>query len=157
MPLDDISKLLDGLINGLHSQRTLNRLGLAGQRTIKSKTRAGLDIHEQPFADYSDKWAEVREVEGLPTNIVNLEFNDVDGMLAHIDHVISNDLKTVALDIEDPIKRKIASYHNDEGAGRSRVVREFWGFTEDDDKDLTGLIGKDIETMLNTLASQLSD
>ena len=121
--LSDIEEILSGVLNSLNSQIELNKLGLAGTKRILDRTRKGIDVDGRPFKPYSDRWAEVREENELPTHVVDLTFSDIEGMLRKVDHTVSNDLKSVAIDIEDPEKRLIASYHDELGAGGLERVR----------------------------------
>lgn len=151
---DDIAQVLDDTLNGLRSRANLNKYGLAGIRLIKKRTREGIDVHGQGFQAYSEGHKKKRKAQGLPTQIVNLEFNDVEGMLAQIDHILNPDLDGVEIDILDPEKRRIARYHNIEGAGRSRVKREFFDLNDEERASIVQLVGEDLELALNELSEE---
>lgn len=146
-----IEKVLTTALDRLESDRLLNKLGLAGIRKIKSRTRQGKDFEGKAFQKYSAGYKKKRQDAGLPTHLVNLEFDDINGMLQTMDHIIAADRKSVALDFTDEDKRTIASYHNELGAGKSKVKREFFGLNEDDQKDISKIIADDLVLILRSL------
>lgn len=153
--MSDFAKIktaLQTIIDGLQSQATMNKLALAQTRKIKDRTRKGVDLERKPFKPYNEDYARRKfKQTGIPTNVVNLTFDDISGMMTQIDHVIANDFSSAELLILDPEKRKIAGYHNELGAGRSRVIRTFWGISKEDEDDLLNLLGKDLELLLQKL------
>lgn len=150
---DKIKDTLIGLINGLQAQTTLNRLGLAGARLIRKRTREGkfLPGSSPGHQTYSEGHKKRREKLGLPTGRVNLQMNTIDGMMNSIDHVIGRKLEDVELVFTDPEKAEIASYHNELGAGKNKVKRVFFDFNQKEDQMLTDLVGKDIANHLRKL------
>jgi len=155
--LTDVKKILNGLIADLQSQKELNKLGLAGIRKIKDRTRKGIDVDGSAFQPYSTNYAEKRASFGLPTSIVNLEFNDIDGMLSKVDHVVANDFKSVAIDILDPRKKRLASYHDELGVGKAgQNIRHFWGLSSEDEKDIAEIVAADMTRLLNALTDKFS-
>lgn len=155
MPTSDfqkIKKALQTILDGLQNQTLLNKLGLTQIRKIKDRTRRGVDLSGKTFKPYNEQYAERKfKTTGIPTHVVNLTLDDISGMLQQIDHVVNTDFSNVEILFRDPRKRKLASYHNELGAGRSRVIREFWGINPQDEKDLLDLIGHDLELLLQKL------
>jgi len=151
----DFSKIkhaLETIIAGLQSQTMMNKLGLAQIRNIKDRTRRGVDLDGRTFKPYNEDYAERKfRLTGIPTHVVNLTFDDISGMMQQIDHVIASDFSKVELQILDPEKRKIASYHNETGAGRSRVIRKFWGINQTDEDALLKIVGHDLELLVQKL------
>lgn len=135
----------------LEDQQRLSRIGLGGIRNIKERTRRGVDVDGRPFEPYSEGHARKRRAKGLPTSRVDLKFSLYDGMMDQIDHVIARDLRSVAIVIEDDEKEQLAVYHNIEGAGRSRVIREFFGLSDDEIDAIEELVGDDIDDQLDDL------
>lgn len=149
---DKVKRALQTIIDGLQSQTTMNKLALAQTRKIKDRTRRGYDLFGKVFKPYNEDYAKRKfKQTGIPTNVVNLTFDDISGMMQQIDHVVAADFSNAEILILDPRKRKIASYHNELGAGRSRVIRTFWGINEQDEDDLLQLLGKDLELLLQKL------
>lgn len=139
--LNKIPKLLHGIIKALHSQTLMNALGLAAIRRIKERTRKGQDVEGRSFQPYTEKYAAKRRVEGLPTHPVNLEWNDIDGMLQKMDHTIFRNFSGVEVDFTDPDKRKLASYHNKLGvAKKGKNIRHFFDLNDDDIEAIAELI-----------------
>lgn len=147
---DNIKATITGLINNLQAAQELNRLALAGERLILSRTRRGefLPGSSPGAQSYSEGHRRKRQAAGLPTSIVNLQFDDLEGMLSKVDHVIAADLESVAIDIANPRKKEIAGFHHISGAGKSRVIRKFFDFSEKEAADLVDLVGRDIEDLL---------
>jgi hypothetical protein len=152
--LNDVPDILEKLQRRLFSRALLNKIGLAGIRLIKARTRLGIDVKGAAFEPYSDGWAIIRQAHNLPTAYVNLEFNDIDGMLKKIDHVVAADLESVEIDILDPDKRKIASYHNDLGAGKSHVKRRFFDINQQEMKKIDELVEADLNLLLADLTRE---
>ena len=150
--MSDFGKLkraLADIIDGLQSQKIMNRLGLAQERNIQKRTREGRDLNEKSFKSYSPKYAKrkLRQT-AIPTHVVNLTFDDINGMMHSIDHVVFADLSGVELEFIDERKRKIAEYHNILGAGKSKVIREFWGVNEKEEKTLADLVEGEVNLIL---------
>lgn len=158
--MTDLSKIKEALreiLGTFESQKLLNKIGLAQLRNIKSRTRKGLDLFGRPFKAYTDEWKERKSiVYRMPNHPVNLTLDDVSGMLSpvELDHIVSNDLKSVELYFRTPAKRKLAGYHDQEGVGKSKVIRRFWGVSEEDEKSLTDIIVKDLELKLQELTEK---
>ncbi len=153
--LGDIKKLLDQLVSGMQSQTMLKKLGLIGVRTIQKRTREGVDVDGRAFQPYSEKYAEKRILAGLPTHIVNLEFDDVDGMLQQVEHIVASDLKSVHIDITDPQKKKLASYHDELGVAKAgENIRHFWGLSDDEQKDIGDIVAADLNDLLSDLVDK---
>jgi hypothetical protein len=143
---------LQTILAGLQNQMLLNKLALAQERKIKDRTRRGVDLEGKTFKPYNPQYAKRKfKITGIPTHVVNLTFDDISGMMQQIDHVIANDFSKVEIQILDPQKRKIAGYHHETGAGRSRVIRRFWGINQQDENDLLRIIGRDLELLVQKL------
>lgn len=150
-----IKAALKQILDGFESQTLLNKLGLAQIRNIKDRTRRGFDLHNRPFKAYSEAWKERKEIKyRVPSHPVNLILDDVTGMLTQIDHVVATDLKSVELMFKTPEKRRLASYHNDLGAGKSRVLRPFWGVSKDDEQALGNLVRAHLDLHLQQLVDR---
>jgi len=155
--MSDFSKIraaLFAVLSEFHSVKLLNKLGLQQIHHIRQRTQSGIDLEGRPFKPYNEQYAERKFAEtGIPTHTVNLTFNDVDGMLSplKLNHAINADLTAVELLFTDPEKRKLASYHDQLGAGRSRVIRRFWGVNEGDEKVLGEIVEQDLNLVLQRL------
>ena len=154
---DKIKDVLGQLIGKLQAQTELNKLALAGIRIIKSRTRKGefLEGSSANARRYSESWAARRERAGLPTDVVNLTFDDLEGMMSQIDYTISGDQESVDIDIADFRKREIAYFHSVSGAGRSRIKRVFFDFSEEEENQLTELVQRDLVGLLTDLANEV--
>ena len=116
-------------------QELLHAIGLAYRRMVRGRTLRGKDVHGNSFRPYSESYAKLRKRRNEPTHLVNLTMDHITGMLEQIDHVVFNDLEGVSMFITDRRKSQIASYHNTLGAGKGKVIREFWGL-DDNHKEL---------------------
>jgi hypothetical protein len=142
-----VHEILQASVDALYNQAVLNKAGLAALRIIKDRTRKGRQISGGAFkggARYSPGHEERRKAAGLPVNLINLEFNDIDGMLQKADHVVFNDYSGVALDIMNERKRRIAYYLSVSGAGKNRVKFPFWGLNEQEEGTVAALIEKEL-------------
>lgn len=153
--MSDFAKIktaLQTILDSLQNQTLLNKLGLAQIRKIKDRTRRGVDLSGKKFQPYNEQYAERKfKSTGIPTHVVNLTLDDISGMLQQMDHIVAVDFSSVEILFRDPRKRKLAGYHNELGAGRSRVIREFWGVNPQDEKDLLQIIGHDLDLALQKL------
>ncbi len=141
--------------NGLHrladllgSQQLLNKLGLAGTRRIKKRTRKGIGADGQRFDDYSKGHARKRKRERLPTDVVNLHFLQYGGMLAQMDHEVNRTLSQVELLFRGERANRLAGYHNEQGAGTSQVKRVFMRLNDEDEAAMGGLVEQEIADLI---------
>lgn len=154
--LGRIKAALKQILDAFENQTLLNKLGLAQIRNIKDRTRRGLDLFGRPFRPYTEEWKKRKEsVFRVPSHPVNLILDDVTGMLTQIDHVVAADLRSVELMFRTPEKRRIASYHDQLGAGKSRVIRRFWGVSESDEKALGELVRAQLDLILQQLVERV--
>jgi len=155
MMLDKITNILSSLSSGLHNQAMLNNMSLAAIRIIKKRTREGRQIGGLPFKGgqgYSDGHEKKRREAGLPVDRINLEFNDYNGMLQHIDHIVFNDLSGAEVDIYDAQRRKIAYYLNTAGAGKNKIKFPFFGLSAEETKLIGGLVEDQLQITINKLS-----
>jgi len=117
----------DKLLQALKSQEFYSKLGLAAIKLMKDRTRRGVDVEGKSFQPYSESYKKVRAKAGLPVHPVTLIFDDVQGMLTKIDHIVANDFSHVSVLIDDAAKAQIARYHQIEGASKKKIIRKFWG------------------------------
>jgi hypothetical protein len=156
---DDIKTVLDGFLSGLRNQTLLNKIGLAGIRLIKKRTREGIFLEGSSpgHTTYSEGHKKKREKAGLPTSIVNLQFDDIDGMLTEVDHVILNSFEGVAIDIMDEEKREIGYYHNVSGAGKSRIKRVWFDLDDAERQQIVDLVEGEASDLINRLVAKLDN
>ncbi len=118
----------------------LNKIALAIRFIIRNRTKEGKDVEGNPFKAYNLNYAKKRKRHGLPTSPPDLEFDEKSGMIHRIDHEVFNDNKSVEIFINSPQKEQLAIYHNIMGAGKSKVIREFWGLSKAENEKLFTLI-----------------
>ena len=122
----------------------MDQLGLGAIFIIKQRTQKGFDVFGKEFQAYSEPYKKVRRRAGWKTSPVDLYFTkDIHGMLGSIDHVIANDLESVRILISEPGKDLIGRYHDILGAGKSKVIRQWWGIQAADEKAKLSKIGWD--------------
>jgi len=131
-----VKRMLNALADKLHSQSLMERLGLMAERFIGKRTREGKDVSGSPFQPYSEPYKKKREKAGLSTHPVNLMWDEYTGMMRRVDHLVSRNFDKVLVYINDPHKRRIARYHDKSGAGKSRVVRHFFGLSDAEKKQI---------------------
>jgi len=132
-------EVLEIIKESFESSKVLNELGLAAQRIIMKRTREGKDYQGNQFQSYSEAYKKKRQRAGLPTDPVNLLFNEIDGMMMSIDYKAIDSSNTAQLFFEDNAKARLAEFHNESGAGRSKVIREFWNLSEEEKEKLSAV------------------
>lgn len=133
-------------------QKILEREGLKVIRIIKDRTRKGLDIDGNPFRAYTFKYMEYKQKLGfIKLSEVNLTLHPKDGMMGRIDSKVDLSDNSLTVYINSADKERLALYHNIEGAGKSRVIRRFWGLS---DKEKM-LISDDVQKQINQIIKQL--
>ncbi len=149
---------LENILNAFKNSELFNKLGLGSIRLIKKRTREGIDLHGSPFKPYSVQYAKKRNREGKQTDVVQLIYDDYFGMVSRIDHVISRNLESVSVIIDSlksepdkPSKAEIAKFHNESGAGKSKVIREFFGHNPEEEKQLAELTNLEIKNIIQKL------
>ncbi len=144
---DDLQKLmqdLDGFAGLLANQADLNKVGAGAHRLIQQRTRRGVDYLGNPFEAYSEGWAKTRAAKGLPTDTVNLQFTLYGGMMESMTWDATPQLDGVELYFNKDEKAKLAYYHTEAGAGKSKVKREFFALNDEDADKLAGLVADQI-------------
>lgn len=136
------------ILLALKKQQFFNKIGLGAIRLIKKRIRSGKDIKGSTFQPYSDNYVLVKSRAGFANpEKVNLTLARVGGMLAAIDHKSVGE-DTVEVYFTDPLKEQLAYYHNVSGAGKSKVLREFFGLNEEEEDTLTELAQSEAEKIL---------
>jgi len=146
--LNGLLKKLDKIAADFTNQRTMNRVGLMGVRFLKDRTRKGRDVQGRPFKPYSEEHARRRAKLNLPTNVVNLEMNDIDGMMSSIDFEVSRDFSTTTFLLTKPDKEQLMNIHSFLGAGKSRVIRQVWGFSDKEHEKMIRTIADDLKKLV---------
>lgn len=132
------------LLKALKSQTLLTQLGIGAENIIRLRTQAGFDIFKHAFTPYSLGYQKKRKKFHRDIWPVDLNWTrDYHGMLAHINHVVATDFSSVRILIDDPIKEQIGQYHQNLGAGKGKVIRKFWGISQQVEKDKLSKIGWD--------------
>ena len=148
----DLNKIFNQLLKSLKSQKLQNLLGLAVTRKVKDRTRKGTDVDGSPFKPYSKGYKKKRKQAGLSTSTVNLAFSKYDSMQKSIDHIVSRDFSKVVVYIKNNNKkRQIARYHHYKGAGKSKVVRKWFGLSKQDKIDIKEIARKTIYDIVSNL------
>ncbi len=132
----------------LRSRELLGTLGLSVERRIRKRTRKGVDYQGREFKEYSEAHAARRKRKGLPTDAVNLQFTLYGGSMDHLDHVVARDLSSVEVLFTSERAERIMRYHNVEGAGKSKVIRQNMGLSEQDEQDLRRLTGDFVDRLI---------
>ncbi|MEQ9309698.1 MAG: hypothetical protein RLN90_09600 [Balneolaceae bacterium] len=131
----------------------LQRIALAYTTFVRERTiQKNLDVNEIPFKDYSKPYARKRELAGLGSD-VDLIFSRLSGtdtMMDSIDDIIFKDLSGVQLFFSNARAKELAGYHNIKGAGKSKVIRQFWGLSPADKDKLDTIVGDQSDDYLTT-------
>ena len=130
------------------SQELLTKLGVHFETSTRRRTIKGKDIEGHTFKPYSKQYAKKRRKLGEPTSPVNLRIDHRGGMLEKVDHAVARDLKSVEGFINDTDKERIGFYHAVSGAGKGRVIRKWWGMSEDDQDDGADILKEEANEQL---------
>jgi len=151
--IEKLKQVFTDLLDGLHSQKMMNRLGLAQQKTIRDRTALGHDVEGNNWRRYNPQYAKRRErLTGLATYPVTLMFDKITGMMHSIDYEPFGDNAGVELFFTSEQKRRLAEFHNILGAGKPRVIRKFWGVSESEEDKLAELVEDELELILQKLS-----
>lgn len=113
----------------LRKQEFLNKISLAIESLIKKRTAEGTDYTGASFKPYSEKYADKRRALSLPADKVNLSYDLYSGMMTSLDHVVLNNFESAKVYFNKTEKEKLAYYHNISGAGKKKVIREFFNLS----------------------------
>lgn len=145
---ENIQKKLNKVIADFANQTTMNKLGLLGVRTMKKRTREGRDVYGKPFKPYSAQHADRRAMLHLPTNVVNLQMNDIDGMMNSVDYDVSTKADSVSFFLNRPEKEELMRIHSFLGAGKSKVIRKAWGFSNKEKQHFIKKVAIDLKNLI---------
>lgn len=156
---EEAGRRLITLASALYSQKLMNRAGLAGVRRIQSRTRRGVDFEGRPFVSaptaeagspYSPGHRSRREAKGLPVDKVNLQMTLYGGSMQTFTHTVAADFSSVALGFESARAERIMRFHNVDGAGRSRVIRQNIRLSGKDITDIEALVEDHVRDLITT-------
>ena len=145
----DLDSFADAFLDQIEDIKLRNKLGLGALRIIRKRTREGLDVDGNPFAEYSESYKPKREANELPTDTPDLAFSVRDGMMQQLRYDLSDGGVDLGFDTAE--KALLASYHNTKGAGRSKVIRLFFGLSTDEEQQLADLIDDDLAVAFQSL------
>lgn len=61
-------------------------------------------------------------------------------MLQNVDHIVAADLNSVSIDIIEEEKKRIAGYHHETGAGKSRVIRKWFDLSSEEQEEIAEIV-----------------
>ena len=121
---------------------------------IRKRTKAGKDVNGVDFKPYSKGYKRVREKKGRPIDPVDLVIDRQAGMIAQITDTVFDGYKGVEVYINSDAKEQLAIYHNIMGAGKGKVIREFWGLN---DEEITKIIGVGSDLIYDAVDETIAD
>jgi len=161
--LRDISLVLEGFLERMHSKEHLDRRGIQIVDIIKRRTRSWRDIFGARFEDYSTPYKFWRTSQS-PKLAVRPGGNNVDsmmvvdstdGMMQQIKFDSYPEKGLVEVDVKNAGKKKLASYHNILGVGKSGAhLRKWWGLADKEAWWLAGQIEDEGEHVLADLTAE---
>jgi len=137
----------------LAREAIFTRAELAIIRIIKKRTREGKDVEGRSFKPYSEGYRRIRQRAGRPTTPVDLNFSNAGGMLDSIEGFIPSTLDKVSIEFNRPDKELLAYYHNISGAGKGKVIREFFALSDDESEQ----VFKNVEELALDLGSNITE
>jgi len=142
------------ILTELQSQRWFEKLGFAIKTIVRKRTATGVDVDGKQFKKYSEPYARKRKRAGLQTHPVNLSWDDSFGMLYQITHEVFADYSGVEVFFGNADKERIAVYHNISGAGKSRVIRKFWGLNQQEIDEVFELAGEQLSQIAQDITEE---
>jgi hypothetical protein len=124
--LNKITKKLNNLSKQINNREILNVIGQEVKDNIFFRTNAGKDVNYNNFKSYAPS-----TIKKKGTSLVNLTDRGI-MLKSMIYKVVSNNLVKIAFSNDEA--RFLADIHNNKGAGRSKVVRKFFGVNDKDEK-----------------------
>lgn len=151
---NDLKIICENLKDKLKSQYIQNQIGITGVHLVQGRTRKGIDIFGNKFKPYSKSYARKRRKLNLFTNIVNLksDANANTGMVNNLTYTVSSDFSTVLIHLRDKSKEKLARFHQILGAGKSKVIRQWVGFTKKQNQQLQEHTSKVVKNIISNLS-----
>lgn len=149
---DNLGKRLNALALAVQDQQLFNRLGILIKEIIETRTVDGAGgFLNGNRKGYSERYEMRRELRGLQTQFVDLQFSG--NMWGSFDYATSLDDLLVELGFNRAEMAQIAAYHDRDGAGKSKVVREFLGLTDAEANEVSDFVfnevGKRFDLTLN--------
>lgn len=140
--LEGLDEIKDSLLrvrtNTKLPARVMKKIADTLERNIRKRTSQGIDAEGRAFAPYSKDYAKKRDKEGRPAHIVDLEFTGA--MLRGLKSSINEDKGEVVLHFPDPEQALKASFHNEQGAGKNKVMRRFFELSHTDIEDVKKIV-----------------
>ncbi|MBI5561073.1 MAG: phage virion morphogenesis protein, partial [Deltaproteobacteria bacterium] len=115
--------------NARLSKKILRKIAETLETRLRERTARGIDAKGKPFKPYSAAHAKKRLKEGK-TFTVDLQFTGA--MLRGLKSSTNEDKGEVVLHFPDPGEAEKASFHNEQGAGKGKVIRRFFELNKDD-------------------------
>ena len=153
--IDKVKEALLEILEFTQSEKLWNRIGLAQERNIKKRTTRGIDLLGNVFKPYNEKYARRKYREtGINAHVVNLIFNPINGMMDSIDHKVLEGNAGVEIFFTNEQKNRLAEIHHALGAGKSKVIRKFWGVNKDDDDSFKQILTDEIDLILEKFSEE---
>jgi len=123
---DNNPNMLDDLIKDITlAGKAFKKIAGESRNDIIKRTLQGIDVNSVGFRGYSDDYADFREEHGRLIDHATLSFygNMLKGMK------VKEISKGAKIYFPDEAERLKAGWHNNTGAGKGKVIREFFGLT----------------------------
>lgn len=123
---------LDRFSKRITARDVLEQLAVMVKNVIRVRTATGKDVEDKPFAKYSDRYAKQH---GKTLVDLTLSGKLMNSMTQKV--MSNNTAKVFFINTAYPGKsgmntQKLAAIHNNEGAGRGKVIRQFFGIADTD-------------------------
>ena len=123
-------KRFENAPKSLFNAKVLQALALRQKNRIYLRTLGGKDTNDNPFKSYNPQYA--RQSKKVSISDVNL--TDTGEMLNGMTQNATDTKAEIFFTTDEQAER--ASYHDQVGAGKNRVIREFFGMSNQDKDDL---------------------
>jgi hypothetical protein len=123
------------MVNVKFDDNKLLKAGFRIVELINENIKKGEDYLGTPFAPYSPKYRVWKEAK-YPQDAGKVNLTLTGNMLRGF-HPIKAESNSIILGFEDASQSTLAYYHDQSGAGRSRVLRKFLGLHDKQYQDVT--------------------
>lgn len=127
-------KKLRGLIKdtpeSLFDSKVLNLVALRQKNRIFVRSTGGRDTEGNPFKPYNAAYA----LKALKTSVNDVNLTVTGNMLNAMTQKATDNQAVISFTNDEA--EELASYHDKFGAGKNKVIRKFFGMSEEDKEDL---------------------
>lgn len=137
---------LEAVRAALINEDALSNVSRAATEMILKRTDGGVDFEGTAFEPYSSAYKKVREKKGRPLDKADLK--STGQMLDDLAVEVSAAEKRSEIFFKSEESVRKAHRHQISGSGKDKVLRRFFGLSEEEKSGLTGMYSAHVEKVL---------